>query len=57
MFHSPLQALDKDASPLETGIIIGIASLTLTICAPIVGYFVSYTLVAMSRIIVRLNNE
>ena len=34
-------AIDKGASSLETGMIIGIASLTLTIFAPIVGYFVS----------------
>ena len=37
-----MQAMDKDASPLEIGIMIGIASLTLTIFAPIVGYFVSF---------------
>ena len=36
-----LQAQDKGASSLETGMIIGIASLTLTIFAPAVGYFVS----------------
>ena len=36
-----LQALDKGGSSLEIGIIIGIASLTLTIFAPIFGYFVS----------------
>lgn len=36
-----LQAVDKGTSTLETGIIIGIASLTLTIFAPVVGYFVS----------------
>ena len=39
------QALDKGASSLEIGVIIGIASLTLTIFAPIVGYFVSTTTV------------
>ena len=59
MPHSPMQAMDKDALPLEIGIMIGIASLTLTIFAPIVGYFVSFithsTLIAEA--IETLNNE
>ena len=43
-----LQALDKGASSFEIGVIIGIASLTLTIFAPIVGYFVSIMITVMT---------
>ena len=48
LYCMSLQALDKGASSLEIGIIIGIASLTLTIFAPIVGYFVSTMINQMS---------
>ena len=45
-----LQAQDKGASSLETGMIIGIASLTLTIFAPAVGYFVSFVIIVITSI-------
>ena len=45
-----MQALDKGASSLEIGIIIGITSLTLSVFAPIVGYFVSTIIINHSTI-------
>ena len=44
--------MDKGASPIESGIIIGIASLTLTIFAPVVGYFVSLIQTTIVQIVI-----
>ena len=46
-----MQALEKDASSIEIGIIIGIAPLTWTVLSPIVGYLVSsYTDSTMANV-------